>query len=254
MSEPCELLPWDTEFFGFPIARLTASELTSQSWKDAEKWCGRHRVRCLYCFLKLDFRSTRIVEAAGGNLVDVRMVYERRGGGHGPSLMEGGKKVRVAADSDMPALERVAGSSHRGRFHLDPHFPREKADELYRVWIRKGRLEIKDHVLVAEDSGGVVRGYCACGRKTNPSGEMIGVIEIIGVEEAARGGGIGRDLLAAALAYFAENGIPIVQLTTQAHNIAAQRLYQRFGFLVTDCQLTYHKWFDELRKAGGDRG
>jgi hypothetical protein len=27
----------------------------------------------------------------------------------------------------------------------------------------------------------------------------------------------------------------------------AQRLYQRFGFLVIGCQFTYHKWFDDGR-------
>ena len=255
MSEPCELLPWDTAFFGFPIARLNGSIVTAALWRDAEQWCTARGVRCLYCFLRPDFHSTRVVEAAGGNLVNVRSSYERREPARMPAAVASHNRVREATDADMPALERIAATSHRGRFHHDERFSAAKADELYRVWIRKGRLEIKDHVLVADDAAGALRGYCSCGRKTLASGERVGAIEIIGVDEAARGQGIGRDLLAAALAYFATSGLATVQLVTQAENIVAQRLYQRFGFLVTGCEFVYHKWFDGgTEVGGGDRG
>jgi hypothetical protein len=30
---------------------------------------------------------------------------------------------------------------------------------------------------------------------------------------------------------------------TQGKNIAAQRLYQKNGFLIRDLQLWYHKWY-----------
>jgi hypothetical protein len=30
---------------------------------------------------------------------------------------------------------------------------------------------------------------------------------------------------------------------TQGRNLAAQRLYQRTGFLIRDLQLWYHKWY-----------
>jgi ribosomal protein S18 acetylase RimI-like enzyme len=255
-AEPCEMLPWDTEYFGFPIARVTATTLTPPLWREVEQWCAARGVRCLYCFLQPDFRSARIVESAGGNLVNVRMNYERREPVRLPAAVASNNRVREGGDGDMPALERIAATSHRGRFHHDERFDPAKADELYCIWIRKGRLEIKDHVLVADDAAGVMRGYCACAIKTLPAGDRIGFIEIIGVDEAARGQGIGRDLLVAALAYFAANGLSTVRLVTQAENIVAQRLYQRFGFLVTDCELIYHKWFDApaVDSSGGDAG
>jgi len=254
MTEPCELLPWDTEFFGFPIARVHGRTLTAERWRDVEHWCAARGVRCLYCFLEPDYRCTRIVESAGGNLVNVRMNYERREPARAPAAVASGNCVREASDADTPALQRIAATSHRGRFHHDERFSNEKADELYRIWIRKGRLETKDHVLVADDPAGVVRGYCACGKNTLATGEQVGVIEIIGVDEAARGVGIGRDLLTAALAYFAGAGLTTVRLNTMADNIVAQRLYQRFGFLVIDCEFVYHKWFEVPGPAGASGG
>ena len=118
-AEPCELLPWDTEYFGFPIARVTATTLTPPRWCEVEQWCAARGVRCLYCFLQPDFRSARIVETAGGNLVNVRMNYERREPARLPAPVASNNRVRVVGDGDMPALERIAATSHRGRFHHD---------------------------------------------------------------------------------------------------------------------------------------
>jgi ribosomal protein S18 acetylase RimI-like enzyme len=247
-TAPCEMLPWDTEFFRFPIAKLHPESLASSrspsSWQVVDRWCADHNVRCLYCIIAPDFGMTRLLESVGANLVDVKMMYAWTAArsARSPILTTPTPRVREAHDQDMPALEDIAGRVHRGRFHNDGRFPRDKCDELYRIWIRKGRYEMKNHVLFAED-GGVALGYCACARSVE-NGEAVGKVEIIGVDERARGKGVGRELVAAALRWFVDNGMQTVRLVTEASNLAAQPLYQRFGFTTTDCQFSYHKWFD----------
>ena len=248
-GEQCEPLPWDSDFFGLPIARLRETRLTRELWQGAEAWCRGRGVRCLYCFLDPDFQSTGIVEAGGGHLVDTRITFEWRGAEAPPVPTSPGRdasnRIRAAGAADMPSIESIAARSHRGRFHVDRHFDPAKADEMYRVWIRKGRDEKKHDVLVAIDNAtDEIRGYCACARKVLPSRQTVGVIDLIAVDEASRAGGIGRDLITAALSYFVARGMTTIHLVTQAQNIAAQRLYQRCGFLSTGCQLIYHKWFD----------
>jgi len=53
----------------------------------------------------------------------------------------------------------------------------------------------------------------------------------------------GKSLLLVALDWFASQGAKEVRVVTQGKNIAAQRLYQRCGFVIRDLQLWYHKWY-----------
>src|SRR5207248_826370 len=69
-EEPCEILSWDTDFFGVTVARSREPTLTPESWDRAADWCRLNRVRCLYCIVTPDFHTTRILESAGANLVD----------------------------------------------------------------------------------------------------------------------------------------------------------------------------------------
>jgi ribosomal protein S18 acetylase RimI-like enzyme len=55
-------------------------------------------------------------------------------------------------------------------------------------------------------------------------------IEDVFVEESARGGGLGRALVEAALARARERGCVRVDLDTQADNTRAIRLYESLGF------------------------
>ena len=45
---PCHLLPWDSEFFGFRIARAKDALLTARSLQDILEWSVREQIRCLY--------------------------------------------------------------------------------------------------------------------------------------------------------------------------------------------------------------
>jgi dTDP-4-amino-4,6-dideoxy-D-galactose acyltransferase len=249
-SEPCELLPWDTEFFGFPIARLKLRTLSPQTWENAERWCESRGIRCLYCPLVPDFASTRIAEAHGANLIDIKMTYTCSLAGRRMSAMATTGRIREATAADLPALEAIAGSSHHGRFLNDGRFPPAKCRELYRVWIRKSVTQSEDHVLVIEADDGLPRGYCGC-KRVREDGSNIGVIDIIAVDERARGQGFGTALVDAALSWFAAHGMSTARLITQAQNLVSQRVYQRCGFIVSECQLVYHRWFDPTEPGAG---
>ena len=90
-------------------------------------------------------------------------------------------------------------------------------------------------LLVAERAGKVV-GYAYAGQEgydymslRGPAGALYDIV----VDPAHRGGGIGRQLLEAALAALKAGGAPRVLLSTAEGNTAAQRLFLSAGFRPT---------------------
>ena len=65
-----------------------------------------------------------------------------------------------------------------------------------------------------------------------------GVLHDLIVDPAHRGRGFGRLLLEATLAHLASRGAPRVVLSTAERNVAAQRLFERFGFRRTMIEMT----------------
>ncbi len=233
------MLEWDTEFFGFPVARVTDPLLTPQRCDEIDRFCRAHAVRCLYFPACADDPATvALAPAHGFRFVDLRMLFGRKlDSTFRPRII--GSRVRRAVDADLPALENIAATSHRNtRFFYDGRFPLEKCEELYRTWIRKSVGDAE--CVIVTEADGAVAGYSACVLRERGSG----LISLIAVASEFRGRGIGSDLVNASLEYFVKGGATEVTVTTQGWNVGAQRVYQQNGFRTSFVELYYHKWFD----------
>jgi len=241
MDSPlCQLLPWDTSFFGLNIARLRPCRLTRESLAAALDWCRSQQVRCLYFLADFDDRETLgLAESAGFGLVDMRLTFARdvpaAGGATGPDA-----GIRLFQDADAAPLKVIAGRSHRdSRFFFDGHFPEDRSVALFETWIERSCGGWAQAVLVAE-ADGVAAGYCTC----HIDDRGLGSIGLIAIAEHAQGRGLGAGLVRASLSFFRQRGAARAKVVTQARNIPAQRLYQKMGFVTESAQLWYHKWFD----------
>lgn len=242
---PCQVLEWDSRFFGRKVARVEQTRLDERSCGEVLDWCRHEHVEWLYFLADADDAETvRVAEGAQFNFVDIRLelvadIASRGGHARGPARPVG-YSIRDATARDVPALEAIAADVHRdSRFFFDGRVPREQAVALYHTWIRNSVQEgFADRVLVA-DVDGVACGYIT-GRLL-PDGR--GSIGLLGVGESVRGRGVGAALIHAALAAFAAQGLTQVSVVTQGRNVAAQRAYARQGFLSQSIRLWYHKWF-----------
>lgn len=105
------------------------------------------------------------------------------------------------------------------------------------------RLENQQSVvLLAEDDGGQVLGFCQlyptfCSVETAP----IYTLYDLFVVPQARRGGVGRALLLAAEAHAAAIGKVRLDLTTARTNHAAQSVYESLGWVRDEVFLTYSK-------------
>ena len=233
---PCQFLDWDTAFFGFRIAKVNGSRLTRDGLARIEDWCAAERIRCLYLLADSDDPETMELAAGHGfRFIDIRTHFERPVEIQSHLAPPG---IRPARPEDLPALAEIASRSHTdSRFYYDPHFPRERCDALYAIWIEKSCQGYANAVLVAERENKLA-GYITCDW-TGPTGQ----IGLIAVASWARGAGLGKTLVRSSLQLFQNNDVRTVNVVTQGRNIYSQRLYERCGFLLASVQIWYHQWF-----------
>ena len=245
---PCEMLSWDTEFFGCRIARVCGDTLKQEQAVQIDEWSRSNRIRCLYFLSRADDPATiQTAEKHGFGLVDIRVTFERVVMNlHDPARPEppAGASIRPVQPDDLPGLQAMARTGHGGtRFFSDSHFPRQRVEDLYSTWITlesRGRAQT---VLVAASAANQPLGYVSC--HMDPA-RREGQIGLVGVSPEVRGRGIGKNLVLAAIGWFRTQGAHEVTVVTQGNNRAAQRLYQQCGFLSRDLQLWYHKWYPIL--------
>jgi len=244
-SAPCELLPWDTEFFRYRIARVCDDTLEPERAVQIDEWSRSNHIRCLYFLSRADDPATiQIAEQHGFGLVDIRVTLERVRINSDASLRLDppvGVTIRPVQPTDLSALQAMARVVHgETRFFSDSHFPRQRAEDLYSTWITlesQGRAQV---VLVATSTANRPLGYISCHLE---AARQEGQIGLVGVSPEVRGKGIGKGLVMAAMDWYRLKGARAVTVVTQGRNRAAQCLYQQCGFLSRDLQLWYHKWY-----------
>jgi len=69
------------------------------------------------------------------------------------------------------------------------------------------------------------------------------------VDEARRGSGNGRALLAKAEGWAAENGCAMLRVRSNVQRAAAHQFYERMGYAVTKSQFVLEKQLSERRDS-----
>jgi dTDP-4-amino-4,6-dideoxy-D-galactose acyltransferase len=236
MAEPCKHLEWDSKFFGYRIARATLSNYEEDGFSQMLSWCADERIECLYLLAdSRDAQTVWLAEAHQFQFVDIRLTLDAK---TDEQTQIQDADIRPHLTTDIPGLKAIARVSHHDtRFYYDQHFPRDLSDRLYETWIENSCNGYAEQVLVAVNAEKPV-GYISC----HLAGSE-GQIGLLGVRADAQGMGLGSKLIQAALSWFGKRGAGEVMVVTQGRNIAAQRIYQKNGFLTRSVQLWYHRWF-----------
>lgn len=121
-------------------------------------------------------------------------------------------QVRLFEEKDAAAFNRLHDIIFAGTF--------ETADKAIAAISEERRIFVYPE-------GDSILGYCYAASDSQDEG----YIEFIGVDEAARGKGVGKQLLLTALHWlFAERNMPQVGLTVLDYRTNAQKLYEAVGF------------------------
>jgi GNAT superfamily N-acetyltransferase len=241
-AAPCELLEWDSEHFGFPIARVLADTLTESSVPEIDAWCLDRGIRCLYFVATPDDSETsRLAAAHGFQVVDVRIITRRSYEGlldldPGPEEV----KLREATDSDLEYARRLAARAHHSsRFYFDGRFPKDRCDALYEAWVERSVRDPERRVLIPVVDGEPVGFYLLA--PIWPGAEGHG--ELVAIDERHRGKGYARAMYFRAYRYCAELGVRKQRGVYSHRNLTAIRLHEKIGFLIDEVEVWHHKWY-----------
>jgi len=242
-----ELLDWDTHFFGIAVARICPPVMSPKELESTLDALRKNGVQLVY-WPSDSLMDDTVVRSWGGNLVDRKTTYFADlkrialGLGSVPSAV-----FPYHAGMDIvPFVELAIQSGRYSRFSVDPRFPREKFEQLYKHWIIQSlQKKMAKEVLVVQEKGRTV-GMVTL-RETLGRGD----IGLIAVQSEHRGKGYGTQLVRAAQHWYLDHGYVHAQVVTQGDNVPACRLYEKCGYSVEKIQFFYHFW---LQESTGDNG
>jgi ribosomal protein S18 acetylase RimI-like enzyme len=150
-------------------------------------------------------------------------------------------RIRLFQSSDLPELRRITVEGFEG-IAIDQNVENKLGvlgDHDWR-W-RKMRhvdedCEINPSGVFVAERDGVILGYIST-RVDHQSGK--GRIPNLAVDAAARGGGVGRQLIEYALNYMRNEGMAFAMIETMVNNPIGQHLYPSSGFVEVGRQIHY---------------
>lgn len=231
-------LDFDTRLFGAQLGSIVRTghgqptsreltELVSQARHDGYQ-------HLIFRAAAEDSHSIWAAEQAGLKLVDIGVDSTFTFGSTPLPEQPATPHVRAARPADMAPLQDLAATAFvRSRFVVDPFFSPQANVKLHREWVKNLFGGLAQAIFVCE-----IDGHLA-GFVSNSVNQQEARIPLIATNGTYRRQGIGKALVAAALNWSAQQGVPVAHVKTQAHNYPALALYHRAGYVVSKTELTF---------------
>jgi dTDP-4-amino-4,6-dideoxy-D-galactose acyltransferase len=235
-------LKWDSEFFGFRVGRINLDDFEkNHKFKVLENISkSDYQLIYIFCSPENELGNAFSMQLAG-NPIDIKMDYAKPVSKIPFALAD--HIISIVAppisSADINALYRLAlKSAHVSRFILDDRIDRSKAQLLYKLWVDNSLSgEIADAVYCARQGDKII-GFVTICLEPNDSAR----IGLIAVDDVARGTGLGRALMATAIAWADQHGAKTLYVATQVANTGACAFYEKLGFTLDSRINIYHFW------------
>lgn len=237
MQHDLQDLPWDSDFFGFPIAKVDLSDLDREALASIDAEARERGLTCIYGYLSPGSpAATYLPQESGFRLVEVALNLHRR-----PDQPRGERltalDIRRGTEDDIPGLDQaIENLAPWSRFAVDPRFGLEAALRMHTAWLERAAQSKDDErrLVVAEDGSGLA-GCSIQVRSPDPHLELLGVTR--------PGTGSSSALMEDFLDWAGD--VPIYSGPTAARNVPCLRHLERYGFKIVDVEYRYHRWLDE---------
>lgn len=229
-------LDWDSRFFGVSVGRLELNLGDVVLSSTIEDVIRGSNYDLIYVFLPVSEGRMAELEkprsalvSIGGRCVDLKTFYRKK-----VADFACAEKAAVLAKASSDRLLKLAyASGWCSRFSQDERL-RSFQEQLYGLWLEKELTEGHVFVYPSEES--------PLGLATVTLQNGVGRIGLVAVDADSCGKGIGTKLLGDVEAWLWEAGAKEYGVITQGMNIAACRLYEKFGFALERQVEVWHVW------------
>ncbi|HUQ93356.1 MAG TPA: GNAT family N-acetyltransferase [Bryobacteraceae bacterium] len=251
-------LPWDSEYFGFPAARIDLliargnyaaarwrqQQLVAWALEDCRKASIRHLIARVDCG---HLAAMHTLEQAGFELIDGIQTFSMR------LCFSASNESAPCADVRIGPLEEwqrdgvvhLAASAYQfDRFHADSALAAGVADQLHAAWLRNSCGGTNGEEVIVASDGRKILGFVTFRIDADllgHTGVRVATIVLVATAEAARGKGIGTAMTQYAIRRLARQKVHAVHVGTQLRNLVAARLYESVGFRLHGTSLTFRK-------------
>ncbi len=235
-------VPWDTEIFGFQVARYQPGSVRDDESMPAlleslRSWIKVNRIAFCSCAIpasdsfwrrwlpQADFRFVDSTLQVTLNLLSTARLPRTR------------LELRPAQLQDHAEVESIAAHSFaHGRYHADPFFPKELANRRYRQWIQTALSSEKpeDRVFVLGKPGQVLGFYHVTIE------DALSDLRLAAIAPNLKKTGVGVDLYAGVLAKLQKLGIKRVVSNISSGNTGVMNIYSMLGFRFSNPEVIYH--------------
>jgi len=231
------LLEWDTDVFGFAVAKIMPDRLSVGEMEIIFNDLKKRNVSLAYWASESrDKDSHSAAKSMGGFLTGQRITYVVDLRSMSTTFFSPAIQTKEYYE-DKPNTDLTNLIFEGGvysRFYTDPKITRKQYEDIHKLWIDNS---VKNNTVFVIEENGRILGFVSLNTKNKR-----GNIDFIVVGRTFRGKGYGNALICAAHKWFISKGYDIVQAVTQKENAIACKMYERFGYHIEKIENFYHFW------------
>jgi dTDP-4-amino-4,6-dideoxy-D-galactose acyltransferase len=239
MPNTLEILEWDSNFFGYPVAKVITEKISADGLGSVINEAKDKGVKLLYVFADpADTVSVESANSADAKLVDQKITFNMKIDNSAVITVDGHIEEFEGNQPTEKLVDLSMQSGLYSRYKIDPGFKNNEFERLYLAWIENSvNKKIADHTFVYKEDDQEL-GFVTLKIKNNT-----GQIGLIAVDETSRGKSIGKKLVAAVVGKLIQKNIPELDVATQIDNADACNFYKKTGFTGSKTENIYHIWF-----------
>ncbi len=234
----CKFLEWDTEYFGVKSARVNLlGDVDERGQEDILSFCKNYDFVTIANFENRNENNLWIGEKTAAFLTDVNIQFVKE-----LHSLEKHSDDNTNVTNNLPPNEeilKIAKKSFKySRFYNDPNLSESKSQNVYLHWTEGAFQKDSKYFVICEREDNIA------GFLLFSSEETFVTVELIAVDEAYQGQGVGKALIKAMESFVLDKDINKIKVGTQMNNIPAVQFYSKMGFTYVNCGSIYHIWND----------
>lgn len=241
-----EISEWDTNHFGFKIAKMSSFDDIRGDLKrfsdsgvrliiarvEASQYASvRDLIREGFEFMTTEVYYKRAIRNIAMPHDDPRLIVRPFGGGNELDI--------------LVEITRESFANYMSHYSLDPKLDRSRCADVYVEWIKNSCSgELADAVFVGIVKGMGIVGYMT-GRKISDTGGEYGLGAVSPKAQIQRAR-VYANMMISLMDYFQKRGLKFMRVSTQVDNYVVQKIWIENRFEIYKSEYTFHKWFEQI--------